>query len=341
MTHPMANHLLSPGEGAFFKSHQDTPRGKTMFGSLVIAYPTPHAGGALRFSKGDKTWSLDSATMLAEQREPAIAYAVFFSDTEHEVLPVTSGHRITITYNLYLAPGLGEEDESAASAGSAIAAEVKNDEATLGSMLQGLLDDAAFLPKGGLMGFGLKYQYAVADRTTGSFADVGGRLKGVDAAVVRACARLGLATQIKALAQADAHDSGWLLDDVPQLNYCYNEEHDAYIENDLSDGILVRAVDYEEGEADGMPACDPIGMRDRFVWVTRANQNARTGTQTYATYGNSVRTAVCDRVGAAIDASTAIGRRVLRRSLLRGSRRQAGLENQRGQDPEVPQGRIL
>jgi hypothetical protein len=292
-----------------------------MFGSLVIAYPTPHVGGALRFSKGDETWSLDSATLLAAQREPAIAYAVFFSDTEHEVLPVTAGHRITITYNLYLAPGLGEEDGSVAPAEGAIAAEVKNDEATLGSMLRGLLADAAFLPKGGLMGFGLKYQYAVAERTTGSFADVAGRLKGVDAAVVRACARLGLATQIKALAQTDDDDRGWLLDAVPLLKYCYDEEHGAYVENDLSGGILVPAV---EDEADGMP---PIGMGDRFVWVTSANQNARTGTQTYATYGNSVRTAVCGRVGAANHATTAIGRRVLRRSLLRGSRRQAGLKN--------------
>jgi len=31
-----------------------------------------------------------------------IQWAAFYSDCEHEVLPVTSGHRITITYNLYL-----------------------------------------------------------------------------------------------------------------------------------------------------------------------------------------------------------------------------------------------
>ena len=31
-----------------------------------------------------------------------IQWAAFYSDCEHEVLPVTSGYRVTLTYNLYL-----------------------------------------------------------------------------------------------------------------------------------------------------------------------------------------------------------------------------------------------
>ncbi len=31
----------------------------------------------------------------------AVQWAAFYSDCEHEVLEVTSGHRITLTYNLY------------------------------------------------------------------------------------------------------------------------------------------------------------------------------------------------------------------------------------------------
>ena len=30
-----------------------------------------------------------------------ISWAAFYSDVEHEVLEVTEGHRITLTYNLY------------------------------------------------------------------------------------------------------------------------------------------------------------------------------------------------------------------------------------------------
>ena len=36
----------------------------------------------------------------AEKGE-AIKWAAFYSDCEHEVLEVISGHRITLTYNLY------------------------------------------------------------------------------------------------------------------------------------------------------------------------------------------------------------------------------------------------
>jgi hypothetical protein len=39
---------------------------------------------------------------------PDIKWAAFYSDCKHEVLEVTSGHRITLTYNLYMRRGLGE-----------------------------------------------------------------------------------------------------------------------------------------------------------------------------------------------------------------------------------------
>lgn len=37
-----------------------------------------------------------------------IQWAAFYSDCEHEVLEVTSGHRITLTYNLFARHGLGD-----------------------------------------------------------------------------------------------------------------------------------------------------------------------------------------------------------------------------------------
>ncbi|KAF9475370.1 hypothetical protein BDN70DRAFT_996465 [Pholiota conissans] len=37
------------GPGSFFKAHVDTTRSDTMFGSLVVVLPTPHAGGSLLF----------------------------------------------------------------------------------------------------------------------------------------------------------------------------------------------------------------------------------------------------------------------------------------------------
>lgn len=39
--------------------------------------------------------------------EAAIKWAAFYSDCEHEVLEVKSGHRITLTYNLYISEHVG------------------------------------------------------------------------------------------------------------------------------------------------------------------------------------------------------------------------------------------
>lgn len=36
-----------------------------------------------------------------------IRWAAFYSDCEHEVFEVTSGHRLTLTYNLYAVRGNG------------------------------------------------------------------------------------------------------------------------------------------------------------------------------------------------------------------------------------------
>jgi hypothetical protein len=63
---------------------------------LVVCLPCAHTGGelAVRHDGREVTfdWSKDAKH---------IQWAAFYSDCEHEVLPVTSGYRVTLTYNLY------------------------------------------------------------------------------------------------------------------------------------------------------------------------------------------------------------------------------------------------
>jgi predicted 2-oxoglutarate/Fe(II)-dependent dioxygenase YbiX len=77
--------------GGHFKSHVDMPHSKDMFGSLMVCLPSEFTGGTLvtRHQGREVTfdWSASAATH----------WAAFFSDVEHEVLPVTSGHQITLT----------------------------------------------------------------------------------------------------------------------------------------------------------------------------------------------------------------------------------------------------
>ncbi|PIL34921.1 hypothetical protein GSI_02708 [Ganoderma sinense ZZ0214-1] len=148
------------GKDAFFKAHVDTPRSELMFGSLVIVFPTPHEGGALKLrasghEEGENPeWTFDSSALLAQQEQPSIAYVAFFSDVEHEVMPVTSGHRVTITYNLFYVPAESEPPEELTS--------ISTNEQSFKNALQAALEDQSFLPTGGNLMFGLKHQYPLA-----------------------------------------------------------------------------------------------------------------------------------------------------------------------------------
>ncbi|PBK87689.1 hypothetical protein ARMGADRAFT_451542 [Armillaria gallica] len=159
VTGKQADRLDFSGEGDFFKVHKDTPRAENMMGSLVIVFPTPHEGGSLVLRQDGQEWTFSAERMFAEStaEAPFIFYIVFYSDVEHEVLPVTSGVRVTLTYNLYLeekpiVPSL------VSSAESPIIDHVKE-------ALEGLLSASDFLPEGGMLGFGLRHQYPIAMST--------------------------------------------------------------------------------------------------------------------------------------------------------------------------------
>lgn len=61
------------------------------------------SGGALVVRHQDASLTYDWASNGMEK----LQWAAFYSDCEHEVLEVTSGHRITLTYNLIATPGVG------------------------------------------------------------------------------------------------------------------------------------------------------------------------------------------------------------------------------------------
>ena len=163
-------------KGSFFKPHVDTPRSKNMFGSLVIVFPTPHEGGALHLRHRGQEWIFDSGQVLAAKDKPSIGYAAFFSDIEHEVAPVTSGHRVTLTYNLYF-----ENDEpiSADDAVSKHLAPPLVNEGAFTEAFTALLEDPEFLEEGGTLAFGLRHVYPIKD----DLKHVYNVLKGSDAVV--------------------------------------------------------------------------------------------------------------------------------------------------------------
>jgi hypothetical protein len=79
-----------------FKSHINAPRSELQIGSLLVCLPCDHEGGQLVVRHQGHAMTFDWSGPSED-----IQWAVFYSDCEHEVLEVTAGHRITLTYNLY------------------------------------------------------------------------------------------------------------------------------------------------------------------------------------------------------------------------------------------------
>ncbi|EMD36611.1 hypothetical protein CERSUDRAFT_156346 [Gelatoporia subvermispora B] len=184
------------GPGSFFKPHKDTPRGEDMFGSLVLIFPTMHDGGLFQLRHEGEEWCFDSGKVLAASDTPSIGYAAFFSDVEHEITPVVSGYRITVTYNLFYS-----DPEVAPASGSPASTHRLANEASFRSAMVAALNDQSWVPSGTLVGFGLRHQYPI-DKNHPQKTELGqleGRLKGGDRMVVRVLKELGLNCSIKAL----------------------------------------------------------------------------------------------------------------------------------------------
>lgn len=106
--------LLVYGKGQFFLPHQDSEKHDGMVASLVVMLPSVHTGGALVVDDAGTaktyTGSRDELTLVA-----------FYADRRHEVRPVRSGHRVSLTFNLLLtAPETEASDGPVAAASAAL-----------------------------------------------------------------------------------------------------------------------------------------------------------------------------------------------------------------------------
>ena len=131
--------------GGFFKVHVDTPRLEKMFGSLVVCLPTQFTGGEL-IVRHDKQEIKYDWSSTASDTSNTLQWAAFFSDVEHEVLPVSEGYRVTLTYNL-----------SYQSKASDSTFDVNT--YSFYKLLQAALSNPVFMRAGGVLGFNSQYSY--------------------------------------------------------------------------------------------------------------------------------------------------------------------------------------
>jgi hypothetical protein len=113
----------------------------------------------------------------------------FLNDIEQDVAPVTSGHCVTLTYNLYFDDG-GRPvcGEDAMSENLNLVPPKPPNQDGFREAFNALLENPEFMADGGTLGFGLRHGYPVAQRGLQHVLNV---LKGSDAVIYKSTRALG------------------------------------------------------------------------------------------------------------------------------------------------------
>jgi len=248
-----------------------------MFGSLVIVFPSPHEGGALLLRHRGHEWAFDSGEALAAvEDQPSIGYVAFFSDIEHEVTPVTSGYRITLTYNLYFDDG-GPVSPNKAVSEHLISPRPPN-QVRFREAFKELLENPEFLADGGTLAFGLRHVYPIKN----DLKRVYNILKGSDAVVYESVLALGY----EPVLYVYYDKRGVMIDKVMD----FSEWMDAFFSDE---GPGIEEVVHMEGgvfvHSEGAPIADDpwLDIPEPVEWVTpRTKFNRQTDAVAIACAGN-------------------------------------------------------
>ena len=249
-----------------------------MFASLVIVFPTLHEGGALLLRHKGKEWTFDSGKILAAQDDGthSIAYVAFYNDVDHEVELVSSGYRLTLTYNLSFAV---EPDPSAISVTMPV-------DHNFEKALTKLLEDPTFLPAGGTLGFGFRHEYPVSAggrsdgivQTKTDLVELSRCLKGWDALVLHVFRRLSLKADIRVIYKTDA--ALIMCNDVYDLSDYEFGENTESEERALTTWLGGKMIQLDPDYEDYGYVVDK-----EVTWVTELTAFTTAHT-TYAAYGN-------------------------------------------------------
>jgi hypothetical protein len=221
-----------------------------MFGSLVIVFPSPHEGGALLLRHRDQEWTFDFGEALAAgEDQPSIGYVAFFNDVEHEVTPVTSGHRITLTYNLYFDHG-GPVSSNDAVSEHFISPRPPN-QVRVREAFAALLENPEFLADGGTLAFGLRHVYPIQNGLDRVYKI----LKGSDSAVYQSVLALGYEPVLYVYYRDFWQDRGVMIDKM-----VYSSDDDDML---IEGGVLV----HDEGEPISRYNLEK-GVPEGVEWVT-------------------------------------------------------------------------
>ncbi|KAF3055167.1 putative 2og-fe oxygenase family protein [Daldinia childiae] len=210
------------GPSGHFRAHVDTPRSESQFGSLVVCLPVAHEGGQLEVRHNGKTISFDWSQL--DINCPSIQWAAFYSDCEHEVFQVRSGHRITLTYNLYATRGSGQLTSHPKP--------LDLIKVPLYTHMHAIIGQEKFMPKGGYLGFYTTHSYP---HTTRHFCEPD-TLKGLDMAIWECFQALGCSVYLRPVAQEYSERD--------QVGF--NQREEVWVGGSLRTGETANFLSYDE-----------------------------------------------------------------------------------------------
>ncbi|KAK9813504.1 hypothetical protein WJX73_003015 [Symbiochloris irregularis] len=88
--------LLLYQTGDHFAEHRDTEKADGMFATMVILLPSVYQGGELVVQHNGKSKTFD----FSAANGYSLCCAAFYADCKHQLLPVQSGYRLALVYNL-------------------------------------------------------------------------------------------------------------------------------------------------------------------------------------------------------------------------------------------------
>lgn len=152
------------------------------------------AGGTLRVSHRGRTVNFPWGNK-GSKKEDVLHWAAFYGDCEHEVLEVTKGHRVTLTYNLYYtSTGVARPiaDPHTLPLYNVIGDMLKEDKFMKKGKILKLNLPCTYLTtvSGGYLGFFCNHQYAHSHQS--GRRSIPKAFKGVDLAIYSAFSALGL-----------------------------------------------------------------------------------------------------------------------------------------------------
>jgi hypothetical protein len=160
-------------------------------GSLILCLPSPFTGGELVITHNDETSVFDFAKQTSTGN---VAWTFLYPDSDHEVLPVTSGTRVTLAYDIFFA------DEET------IPRPVDSRMSSLSTALKNVIYSKETWSKpDGVVGIGLLHGYTAAnDMSSDDFhKQLPGLLKGADRLIYDLVREMGLTWEFNAIFTLD------------------------------------------------------------------------------------------------------------------------------------------